>query len=33
MWLRDCLHMLMREDVERLSGESLFTYADEGRCG
>ena len=25
----ECLHMLMMEDVD----ESLFTYADEGRCG
>ena len=29
MRMRVCLHMLMREDVD----ESLFTYADEGRCG
>ena len=27
--MRVCLHMLMREEVV----ESLFTYADEGRCG
>ena len=24
----ECLHMRMREDVD----DSLFTYADEGRC-